>query len=146
MYAGVVATRTRGGRSYRTRAVAAIVCIHVGGSALEAADLSPKDAGARYGQAIGASLSCRGARLTPAAQRLEAAYAGAALEEFKSAAAKIAALWRTAMSCEKAREINACRLMMERNCAIAASEIGPRGAALPGLLHYPDKGDPAAQP
>jgi len=129
---------TLNGHTRPTLAITVATCILVGVRPLQAADLSPKDAGARYGQAMGTALACRGARLAPAAQRLEAAYAGAALEQFASAATQVAALWRTAMSCEKAREINACRLMMERNCVIAESEIGPQGTALPGLLEYSD--------
>ena len=51
--------------------------------------LTPKDAGARYGQALGAIEICHGSKVTDKAEALTKSFAGADQETFKAQAAKI---------------------------------------------------------
>jgi hypothetical protein len=96
--------------------------------------LPAREAGARYGQALGVALICYGLRTTPAVDRLPSQYQGDARSQFDAESAKIVTSWRDASSCKKAGGPNACRLMHEWSCAAAFREIGPEGTALPGLV------------
>lgn len=99
-----------------------------------ATKLSAREAGARYGQAVGAGLSCREAKTAKDASDLQDQFTGVELAEFQKEAALVVSLWKKSLSCEDMREINMCRVMKERNCRDALREIGPRGTAYPGLL------------
>ncbi|WP_439542039.1 hypothetical protein [Hyphomicrobium sp.] len=98
------------------------------------APLPPREAGARYGQALGVALICYGLRTTPALERLPSQYTGDARTEFDSESEKVLAAWREAGSCKKAGGPNACRLVHAWSCRAALNEIGPEGAILPGLV------------
>src|SRR5262245_28369286 len=75
--------------------------------------LAPMDAGARYGQALGASRACYGLRATDAARALEHSYQGKDAQAFRTAADKTAAAWQEALSCKKSGGPNECRLIFE---------------------------------
>jgi hypothetical protein len=96
--------------------------------------LLPREAGARYGQALGVALICYGLRTTPAMDRLPSQYTGDARTEFDSESEKTLAAWREAGSCKKAGGPNPCRLVHEWSCSAALKEIGPEGTALRGLV------------
>jgi hypothetical protein len=98
------------------------------------APLPPREAGARYGQALGVALICYGLRTTSALDRLPSQYAGDARTEFDSESEKTVAAWRETGSCKKAGGPNACRLVHEWSCHAALNEIGPDGSVLPGLV------------
>jgi hypothetical protein len=109
--------------------------VPAGGTAVTLpAPLAPREAGARYGQALGVALICYGLRTTPAIERLASQYQGDARTQFDSESEKIVASWRAASSCQKAGGPNACRLVHEWSCAAALREIGPEGTVLPGLV------------
>jgi len=99
-----------------------------------AAPLPPKEAGARYGQALGASLVCPNARLAPAAEALMARYGGADLDAFKETAQRVTLVWKKTLGCDARADINRCRLLNEISCGEALREIGPAGSQLPGLI------------
>jgi hypothetical protein len=106
-----------------------------GGDANAAAvSLDPREAGARYGQAMGVALVCYGLRTTPATDRLKAKYSGADQDAFQTEAEKVLSAWREASTCQSAGGPNACRLAHEWSCQAALREIGPRGSKLPGLI------------
>jgi hypothetical protein len=96
--------------------------------------LDPREAGARYGQALGVALICYGLRTTPATDRLKEKYSGADREAFQTEADKVLSAWREASTCRAAGGPNACRLAYEWNCQAALREIGPHGTKLPGLV------------
>lgn len=102
--------------------------------AADAAVLPPKEAGARYGQALGASLICAGTKLTPAADALLARYSGADLDTFRAQAQSVTLLWKKTLGCDPKADINRCRLLNEISCTEALKEIGPTGSQLPGLI------------
>ncbi len=96
--------------------------------------LGAEEAGARYGQARGAALVCRGLAAGPRLEKLRANYAGEDRAVFDRRAEEIVKAWRKMVSCEEAPEINMCRLLKERNCHDAEAQIGPGGSAVPGLV------------
>lgn len=96
--------------------------------------LGAEEAGARYGQARGATLVCRGLVAGPKLEKLRANYAGADRAAFDRRAEEIVKAWRKMVTCEEAPEINMCRLLKERNCHDAEVQIGPQGTAVPGLV------------
>lgn len=93
-----------------------------------------REAGARYGQAMGVALMCYGLEVTPAARDLQKSFSGRDLEEFNAEAEKILAAWREASSCKTAGGPNPCRLLHEWSCRDALKEIGPGGTAIPDLV------------
>jgi hypothetical protein len=95
---------------------------------------SAKEAGLRYGQAMGVARVCYGLRTTEAAARLEHTYQGADGEAFRAEAERILASWQDALSCTKSGGPNECRLIYEMSCRDAYREIGPEGSAFPGLV------------
>ena len=101
------------------------------------AGLTPKDAGARYGQALGAVEICIGAKVTDRASALNSVYSGADLEAFKAQAAKIYDAWIKVKNCVRQDDPNQCKVIMDESCAAAIAEIGPAGTAIPGLLEAP---------
>lgn len=115
----------------RASVVAALL---LAGAASPAAAMTPAEAGTRYGQALGVALVCYGMKTTEAVQKLAANYTGDDAKSFQAAADKTLINWQEAKSCVKAGSPNACRLIHEWSCRDALREIGPEGAALPGLV------------
>jgi hypothetical protein len=98
--------------------------------------LPPKEAGARYGQALGAEEVCYGSKVTGKAKGLEAAYAGADQEAFKAQAAKIFDAWHKVKNCADQVDPNRCKIIMDKSCLAAEAEIGPAGNVIPGLVEF----------
>ena len=98
--------------------------------------LTAKDAGTRYGQALGAIEICYGSKVTDKAKALEADYAGAELEDFKTQAAKVLEKWLKVKDCRKQNDPNQCKIIMDKSCLAAEAEIGPAGTAMPGLVEF----------
>lgn len=117
---------------------AAVMAVFLGGlPALAGADtLTPRDAGARYGQALGALEICHGSKLTAAGDALRSKYEGADNEIFKAQAAKIYNAWHTVKNCANADDPNQCKIIMDKSCAAAEAEIGTNGTAMPGLVEF----------
>lgn len=114
--------------------VAGILCqspAHAG-----AETLSPRDAGARYGQALGALEICYGSRLTAAGDALRSRFSGADNDVFKAQAAKIFNAWHTVKNCANADDPNQCKIIMDKSCAAAEAEIGTHGSVMPGLVEF----------
>jgi hypothetical protein len=106
-------------------------------AAVATAGLTPRDAGARYGQALGAVEICIGSKVTEKASALNSVYSGADLEAFKAQAAKIYDAWIKVKNCVREDDPDQCKVIMDESCAAAIGEIGPSGTALPGLLEAP---------
>lgn len=107
----------------------------------EQPSVSVKDQGARHGQAIAAARICPGARRTPKAETLGNALTPDDRAVFDRESAVVVAAWEKAFSCTdvdpaQTREINGCRKAKILSCTSAWREIGPEGAALPGLLDF----------
>ncbi len=98
------------------------------------AELSPRNAGARYGQAAGVALVCYGIRTTAAIEPLKSRFTGADLLTFNEEAEKVLASWRDLQTCRDSSGPNECRLTQVWSCRDALREIGPNGTALPGLV------------
>ena len=101
-----------------------------------AAPMSAKDAGLRYGQALGVLEVCHGSKLTAKANSLAQSYSGAELESFKSAAASVFEAWNGVKNCVNAADPNQCKIIMDKSCLLAEDEIGPSGKAVPGLVEF----------
>ncbi len=99
--------------------------------------LTAKDAGARYGQALGAVEVCVGSKVTEMATALSYVYEGPDLEAFKAQTARIYDAWIKVKHCIRQDDPNQCKVIMDESCAAAVAEIGPKGTALPGLLEPP---------
>lgn len=113
--------------------VAALVAC-AGVAAAGTAPLSPRDAGARQGQAIGAAIVCPGTHLTKKAEDLASGLSGADLETFNTQSAKVVETWRELLSCDLKGGPDKCRIINQKSCLEAAQEIGPAGTVLPGLI------------
>jgi len=98
--------------------------------------LGPKDGGARYGQAIGASLVCPNTFVLPGTEALLKSYSGADLDAFKAAAQSVTLVWKKTLGCDAAADINRCRLLNDKSCSEAIKEIGTAGTVLPGLIEF----------
>jgi hypothetical protein len=98
--------------------------------------LNAREAGARYGQALGVALVCYGVRTrSEALASLAATYSDASeRENFQTEADKVLKSWQEASSCRKAGGPNECRLIHEWSCRDALLEIGPAGTKAPGLV------------
>ncbi len=95
--------------------------------------LSPEEAGARYGQAMGAGRLCKGFKVLPGAEELAASYKGDELANFKQAAARIIQAWqKSTTNCQDGRNI--CMRTHLASCYEALREIGPEGIRYPGLI------------
>ncbi|CAA2138690.1 hypothetical protein [Hyphomicrobium sp. ghe19] len=105
-------------------------------AAVATARLTPRDTGSRYGQALGASELCTGAKVTDKASALPALYADAELEEFKAQQKKIYDAWIRVKHCVREEDPNQCKVIIDESCAAALTEIGPKGTAFPGLLEF----------
>ena len=108
----------------------------VTGSHEAASMMPPKLAGARYGQALGASLVCPFIHLMPAAQDLMSRYSGSDLETFKAEAQQVTVVWKKTLGCDPRADINRCRVLSEKSCSEAIREIGPSGTAAKGLIEF----------
>ncbi len=94
--------------------------------------LSPEEAGARYGQALGASRLCRGYEVLPGADELAAIFKGDELTAFQEAAARVVQAWQRTTSCQDGA--NMCMRYQLASCNEAMREIGPQGVRYPGLI------------
>ena len=94
--------------------------------------LSPEEAGARYGQALGASRLCRGYEVLPGADALAATFKGDELTAFQEAAAHVVQAWQRTTSCQDGA--NMCMRYQLASCNEAMREIGPQGVRYPGLI------------
>jgi hypothetical protein len=95
-----------------------------------------KDAGARYGQALGVLEVCYGSKLTGKAKSLETTFTGDDLADFKAAAARIYDAWAKVRGCTNQKDPNTCKIIMDKSCLAAEAEIGPKGNAMPGLVDF----------
>lgn len=95
-----------------------------------------KDAGIRYGQALGVLEVCYGSKLTDKARALEQTYSGADLETFKASAATVYEAWVKVRACTNQKDPNTCKIIMDRSCQMAEEEIGPAGSAMAGLVEF----------
>ncbi len=100
------------------------------------APLKPKDAGQRYGQALGVLEVCHGSKLTAKASSLSQSFEGTELEAFKAAAAGVFDAWHGVKNCVNAADPNQCKIIMDKSCLAAEDEIGAAGKALPGLVEF----------
>ncbi len=89
--------------------------------------LSPEEAGARYGQALGAGRLCRGFKVLPGADELAATFKGDELATFQKAAARIVQAWQAMTNCQGGPHVCMCSHMA--SCYEALREIGPEGTA-----------------
>ena len=103
-------------------------------AAIAATNLTPYDIGSRYGQALGASETCPGAKLTEKANVLPSVYTDAKLAEFSSQEKKIYEAWTRVKHCVQDDSSGQCKVVADESCAAALSEIGPSGSAVPGLI------------
>lgn len=95
-----------------------------------------RDAGARYGQALGVLEVCYGSRLTEKARALPRDFSGADAETFKAQAAKIYDAWVKVRGCANQLDPNQCKIIMDKSCVEAEKEIGGSGTAMPGLVEF----------
>jgi hypothetical protein len=106
-------------------------------AAAQPARLSADDLGARYGQALGASLVCPGARVTAKAEALAATLEAGEQEAFKRRAAAVLQLWRKIPVCDAATNgPNQCKIANDLSCREAMRDIGPDGRHVPGLIEW----------
>lgn len=124
-----------------------LIGISIGSDMGHAQSLLPaKEAGARYGQALGAIEICIGSKLTAKAEELKSAYSDSNAETFTTEAAKVFQAWAAVKNCNRAKDPNQCKIIMDKSCTAAFTEIGPTGTAYPGLLEPPqNERDPASQ-
>lgn len=101
-----------------------------------AAATNAKDAGVRYGQALGVLEVCYGSKLTDKARALESTFTGADLEAFKASAADVYQSWVSVRGCTNQKDPNTCKIIMDKSCLAAESEIGPAGNAMAGLVEF----------
>ncbi len=99
-----------------------------------AAKLTPLEAGARYGQALGVLEICIGSKTTDKVAALQAAYTGDDATTFKAQATKVYEAWVKVKNCSNKTDPNQCKIIMDRSCEAAFNEIGPNGTAAPGLV------------
>ncbi len=98
--------------------------------------LSPKEAGARYGQALGAVEICIGSKVTDKAKALGEPFKDAELEDYKKQAAKVYDAWLKVKGCSRQVDPNQCKIIMDKSCEAAEAEIGPTGKVMPGLVEF----------
>ncbi len=98
------------------------------------AKLTPLEAGARYGQALGVLEICIGSKTTEKVAALQAAYTGDDAAIFKGQATKVYEAWVKVKNCTNKTDPNQCKIIMDRSCESAFKEIGPDGTAAPGLV------------
>lgn len=138
----IVAKRMRSGHRRSGLALSALCFLCFGAPlaaeprlvAAEPAPLTPKEAGARYGQAAGVAIACYWLQPTSRVKDLRARFSGAELSEFDAEAAQVLAAWKKAAICTQAEGPNQCKLSIVYSCRQAKQEIGPTGTAVPGLV------------
>jgi len=99
-------------------------------------NLTPRDLGSRYGQALGAVELCTGAKITEKASALPAVYSGAELDAFNVQQKKIYDAWLRVKHCVREDDPNQCKVIIDESCAAVLTEIGPKGTAFPGLIEF----------
>jgi hypothetical protein len=112
--------------------IAAISLAGIEGEPAGTNKLSPEEAGARYGQAMGASRLCRGYEVLPGADELAATFKGDELRAFREAAARVVQAWQRTTSCQDGPIM--CMRYQLASCNEAMREIGPEGVRYPGLI------------
>ncbi len=110
------------------------LCAISSATAATVGKLEPREAGARYGQALGAALVCYGLSTTAAVPLLPATYVDKDRQAFDQEADRVLLAWREASICHAAGGPNPCRLAYLWSCRDAVREIGPNGTKLPGLI------------
>jgi hypothetical protein len=111
---------------------AGVASAGVEGEAAGSVSLSPQEAGARYGQALGAGRLCKGFKVLPGAEELAATFKGEELATFKRAAARVVQAWQSTTDCQDGPNI--CMRSHMASCHEAMREIGPKGVRYPGLI------------
>jgi hypothetical protein len=101
---------------------------------VNAAHLTPYDVGSRYAQALGASETCTGGKMTAKGSVLSSLYTGTNLDEFSTQEKRIYDAWMKVKHCVRDDDPGQCKVILDESCAAALSEVGPKGTALPGLL------------
>lgn len=121
-----------------TASVLLLTCsgMAIAAQSLNAEGLDPKEAGSRYGQALGAVEVCYGSTLTEKAKSLANTYSGSDLETFKAQAAKVYAAWTAIKGCRRQDDPNQCKIIMVKSCFAAEDEIGANGSAMAGLVEF----------
>ena len=95
----------------------------------------PKEAGARYGQALGAVLACPGFRPGAGLGPLMSRFSGSDLETFKAQAARVLGLWQQVKTCNAAAAgPDQCQVVQVKSCREALAEVGPTGTQQPRLI------------
>lgn len=103
-----------------------------GGEPPDNGKLSPQEAGARYGQALGAGRLCKGYKVLAGAEELAATFKGDELKIFKESAAHVVQAWQRTTNCPDVP--NVCMRSHLASCYEAMREIGPEGNRYPGLI------------
>lgn len=105
-----------------------------------AADAAPVvsalEAGARYGQALGALEICHGSKITAKAKGMGDVFTGADHDAFKAQAGKVYQAWHAVKTCAKQIDPNQCKIIMDKSCETAEAEIGAAGKIMPGLVEF----------
>ena len=112
--------------------LAGIVSAGIEGEPADTKKLSPEEAGARYGQAMGASRLCRGYEVLPGADELAATFKDDEPTAFQEAAARVVQAWQRTTSCQDGPIM--CMRYQLASCNEAMREIGPEGVRYPGLI------------
>lgn len=120
--------------------LSALTLLLAAGASVLAAELPPREAGQRYGQAQSATRICPGAYLTERGLAFPSTVPPESRAEFDAGRDEVTSAWAKAFDCvdtdpEMQREL-ACRKMKILSCNAAWSEIGPEGTALPGLIDF----------
>ena len=98
--------------------------------------ITPRDAGARYGQALGTVEICYGSKITDKGKTLGDAFIGTDQADFKAQSAKIFEAWVKVKNCSDQRDPNLCKIIMDKSCLAAEAEIGVNGTVMPGLVDF----------
>lgn len=118
----------------RSTALAAFVIAFAVGGPAAAQQVGAGEAGARYGQALGAAQICAGWAVTDKAHQLAATYDGAERATFTDQTAKTLDAWLKVKNCVNQADPNRCKVSMDLSCTSAIQEIGPKGSAVAGLI------------
>ena len=96
----------------------------------------PREAGIRYGQALGVAAVCVNMQATEKTQALAAAFSGEDLVTFKTQADSVLKSWEKLLYCSHPNDPNPCRLTHQLSCREAFKEIGTYGSVAPGLVEF----------
>ncbi len=115
--------------------VASVVALSFLPAIAQAAEVQDaREAGARYGQALGASEACPGIKVEDTAGTLKSKFSGQDREVFDAAVARVYESWRKVNDCVRPVDPNPCRIIIQMSCQAALSEIGPAGSTNLHLL------------